>query len=310
LGATLGRATVYCWMFQNTTQDIAEELDLALSRRRSYLGAMKLDFSYPLHLQFFRNRLVEKYRIEGRVWHEFRSMGDAEEGPDVAESEILSKFDCTLQIEDIGARRTIFDNFDQREHFVRVKDFEDFFDRVEGWSRDDSSQLVFDLEEIHPALFDALAASVRTLSRAETSEDIAQVALSGRRFLERFADALFAPRKKPLDGRKLGKAEYKNRLWAYIKSALNPSEPFSDASLQDLGNEVDRIINAFNKGLHDKLGRDELLATYISLARLVLSIVALNPRKARRPYAAYSSEMLRFFDDVVRDHNTGDKNDL
>ena len=308
LADVLGAVTIYCWMFQNITQATAEELDSALRRRRSYMGAMELDFSYPLHLQFFRNSLSERYRVEGVDWHEFRSMGETEEGFDVAEKDILNKFGCTLEIEDVGARRTIFDNFDQRAHFARVRDFERYFGRVQGWSGDDTSQLVFDLEEIHPALFDVLAASVRTLSRAETVEDVAQVALSGRRFLEQLADALYPPKNKPVDGKKVGRAEYKNRLWAYIKSALNETGLFDETRFRYLGSELDRLIEVFNKGLHGQLEPTTLLAAYAALARWVVDVVALNPRKARRPYAAYNDEIMKFFEEIVQNREAAPRN--
>jgi hypothetical protein len=45
------------------------------------------------------------------------------------------------------------------------------------------------------------------LDRAETEEDLAQAALSGRRLLEKTADYLFPPQPTDWNGRKVGKAQ-------------------------------------------------------------------------------------------------------
>src|SRR5580700_6186375 len=72
------------------------------------------------------------------------------------------------------------------------------------------------LDDLNPALFDALGAAVDVLRRARTEEHVAQVALSGRRYLEQLADVLFPAQEKEHNGRKVGRAEFKNRIWAFI----------------------------------------------------------------------------------------------
>jgi len=99
------------------------------------------------------------------------------------------------------------------------------------------------LEELHPKLFDAFAAAARTLDRAETEEDLAQAALSGRRLLEKTADYLFPPQSIDWNGRKVGKAQYKNRLWAYVERTLLASRGADLTALDRLGKEANRLLN-------------------------------------------------------------------
>jgi hypothetical protein len=117
--AALGTCTIYCWVFQNIDAKLAGELAGALSRKKSFLGAIQVDFSNPLHLVFFRNSLIEKYRIFNGVCTGFFHMGENED-PDLAVQSIFTKNGFAMEYEDVGARRTIFDNYDSLDHFRRI----------------------------------------------------------------------------------------------------------------------------------------------------------------------------------------------
>jgi hypothetical protein len=71
---------------------------------------------------------------------------------------------------------------------------------------------------------EALDAGLGTLDAHSNREQMAQVAISCRRFLERLADVVYPPKPEPVGGRKVGKAEYKNRLWAFAKEQLGPGD--------------------------------------------------------------------------------------
>lgn len=59
LTKTYLESTVFCWLFQNMTVEIAQELHLYLGKKASpYLGAMDVDFSDSTQLKFFRNSLI------------------------------------------------------------------------------------------------------------------------------------------------------------------------------------------------------------------------------------------------------------
>ena len=296
LAATYTSATVYCWLFQNMTQAAAEQLHLKLQSVASYLGCMDVDFSNPLQLQFFRNSLIEKYRLTGTRCSVFYDMGHNED-PDICIKESFEREGFEVEYEDQGARRTIFDNYDSLPHFKRVESFKELCSKLPGLSNDDASALAHSLEELHPKLFDAFAAAARTLKRAETEEDYAQAALSGRRLLERTADALFPPSELDWNGRKVGAAQYKNRLWAHIEKALSNTGMSADR-LNILGKEADRLIALFNSGLHAQPTREKVELAFRDLVIWLSAVIDANPSMARDPYQPYGGEIDSFLQSV------------
>jgi hypothetical protein len=280
------------------TAPIADALHAKLLGDPTYLGAMDVDFAEPLHLRFFRNSLCEVYRLQGRRCSVFYAMGNNED-PDMAVREIFEQHGFNVDYEDAGARRTIFDNYDTLEHFKRVEDFKRIFATFDGLDDDRASDLVLNLEELHPKLFDAFASAARALARAETEEDFAQAALSGRRLLEKTADYLFPPQNELWNGRKVGLSEYKNRLWAYIERTLADSQGTDPNTLARLGQEADRLVKLFNSGLHANPTRQKVEAGFRDLIIWLAEIVELSPVAARHPYLAYEAELRSFFEEAI-----------
>lgn len=295
LEATYTKATVYCWLFQNMTNDIAAELNHSLlAAEDSYLGAMDVCFSNPVHLRFFRNSLCEEYRLHGNSCSIFYEMSENED-PDISIKECFEENDFSVEYEDIGARRTICDNYDTLVHFERIEDFRQYISHIDGVGLELADDIVHSLEELHPKLFDILAAAMRTLSRAETEEDLAQSSLSGRRVLEKIADYLYPPTNEKFKGRKVGKAEYRNRLWAYIETTLNEKGGSVEEILPRLGREADRLVELFNSGLHASPTRAKLEEAFRSLMVWIANVIDLSPKKARKPYLAYGESILELF---------------
>lgn len=302
LEETHGNATVYCWLFQNMTSVIGEALHSKLASDPAYLGAMDVAFSEPLHLGFFRNSLCENYRLHGNHCSMFYSMGENDD-PDVSIQDCFKTHGFVVVHEDRGARRTIFDDFDSLEHFRRVEDFKTVFANFNGLDADRASDLILNLEELHPKLFDAFASAARTLARAETEEDYAQAALSGRRLLERISDYLFPPRNEVWKGRKVGQAEYKNRLWAYIEQAVATSGK-DESSLTQLGKEADRLVELFNAGLHAAPTKIKVETAFVSLVTWLSDVIALSPASARKPYLAYNDSLRGLIEKMVQNRPT------
>jgi hypothetical protein len=296
LEPTYDRATVYCWLFQNMTQAVAEELHATLLPDPAFLGTMDVSFSDPLHLHFFRNSLCEEYRLQGRRCSVFYSMGE-NYGPDIGVQDGFEKHGFNVSYEDSGARRTIFDDYDTVEHFRRVEDFKHTFAEFSHVDADIASDLALNLEELHPRLFDAFAAAARTLARAETEEDYAQAALSGRRVLERIADYLFPPREELWNGRMVGSNQYKNRLWAYIEKAVGVSD--STGKLNRLGKEADKLVALFNSGLHAEPTKEKVEGAFSTLGLWLSEVIELSPESARQPYLAYDEQLLDFVNDIL-----------
>lgn len=299
LEATYTTATVYCWLFQNMTKEVAEKLDSELQSADFYLGCMDVTFSRPLHLLLFRNNLIEAFRITGTKCDIFYSMG-LNEDPNVCDKEVFERAGFEVEAEDLGARRTFFDKYNSSEHFKRVESFRSFCSKLPALTDNDASAIIDSLEELHPKLFDALAAAARTLERAETEEDYAQAALSGRRLLERTADALFPPQKCDWKGRKVGTAQYKNRLWAYIDTALSSIDS-PTKSLETLGKETDRLIELFNSGLHASPTQEKIELAFRDLIIWLRSVLEINPSMARDPYRPYGLDIDELMRSILTD---------
>lgn len=293
LEGTHGVATVYCWLIQGLAQEDAERLHEALSDDLGYLGALEVSFANPLQLQFFRNSLITRYRIGRGSFTELFSMGEGEE-PDLAISDMAKKAGMSVNFEDYGARQTLFDKYDTLEHFKKVEDFKRVFGHFAGMTPERAGALTLSLEELHPKVFSSLSAAARAVEAAQDEEGLAQAALSARRLLEQIADYLFPPQSQPLDGRKVGRAEYKNRLWAYIKIALQAESKPVEPTLTRLGKEADRLIERFNAGLHANMSQKAVELALSDLARWLSEVLDISPSQARKPYLAFEQEMKDF----------------
>jgi hypothetical protein len=295
--ATYGKAKVYCMLFQNMTSKIADKIHERLLPDPAYLGVMDVDFSNPIHLYLFRNGLIEAYRLFGKQCSIFYVMGENED-PDIWLKKLFEENEFNTEYEDVGARHTIFDEYDTLDHFKRVADFQKIFTKIDGVGEDLASDLVLTLEELHPKLFDAFASAARLLERAETEEDLAQAALSGRRLLEKTADYLFPPKEEKINGREIGKAQYKNRIWAYIEQTITKDKRIAPEMLTTLGEEANRLIKLFNTGLHADLKKDKVEKAFRDLVLWLKQLIDINHKQVRRPYLAYEGEMRKFFNEI------------
>jgi hypothetical protein len=290
LRATFRAATVYSLVFENMSKQIAMELDKALMPDDAYLGLLAVDFAYGPHLGLFRNLMVSKYRVMGRFCRIFYTMGEVD-GRDEYEIEQFRAlgFD-DVDWEDSGARRTILDNFDTLKHFQEVKAFRHAITSFLKGGEDAAYELVMILEDLNPRLFNALGSAVARLASAKNEEHVAQAAISGRRYLEKLADVLFAARKFEYKGRKVGQEQFRNRLWAYIADHARTPD-----AIKMLGNEVDRLNKEFSAGVHRDKEKDRIMRALVDTSELTATLLALNPEEARKPYFAYSQQIRDFF---------------
>jgi hypothetical protein len=298
LEATFNVATVFAYIFENMTDEIAVKLDERLVDAEAYLGFLQVDYTHGPHLVMFRNYMITKYRVQGTTCRIFYSMSENED-PDKYEAELLGELGYTdVDWEDRGAQGTIFDNYDTLEHFEQVEGFKEFIAPHLPGGDDEASELAMVLEDLNPRLFNALGAAVLALKRARHEEDVAQASLSGRRYLERLADALFPSRTERYNGRDVGPGKYKNRIWAFIADNISDKN-----HVEKIGKEYDRLTDEFNAGVHGDRTRLGMLRTFAEVASLTLALLALNPSDTRKPYYAYREQMLDFFKGALRDND-------
>lgn len=292
-----GFPTVFGMIFENMPCALAAELHEALESHDGYLGAISMHFEVPAHLALYRLRLPTEFRLQGNLFRQFYHMGN-DDGYDEEGLNEMKQFGYTdLGFEDLGASRTILDDFDTPRHFERVTAFRGLLAQSEPASDDDIYELAMLLEDLSPMLFNALGAAAERLADAETEEEIVQVGLSGRRYMEQLADALFPFRETAKGERKLGKAEYKNRLWAFVARETDGDED----QLKGIGAEIDRVVQEFNKALHADQTREAIATTFADAAKLTAGLFALNPEAARDGYVGHTKSIRRFIEDLRRD---------
>ncbi len=299
---TFRKSTVYALTFENITKPLAEELHNNLVSGEAYLGVMELDYAFGPHLALFRNSMIPLYRIEGEVCRVFYSMGE-DDGKDDGEIDATRSLGYTdVDWEDRGAHGTIFDDYDTLNHFARIEAFRQTIAPFLPNGLDDADELIMVLSDLNPQLFNSLGSAVKALSRADTEEEVAQAAISGRRYIEKLADVLFPARAAPHNGRDVGKAQYRNRIWAFIGDNIERDQ----GKISALGKEIDRIDNEFNAGLHGDQAKKRILKALVDAAVVTFALLALNPLESRKPYFAHQNRIIEFLLKVVEGHDETD----
>jgi hypothetical protein len=290
LRATFWGATVYALVFENLTKEIANNLHETLTPDHSYLGLQAVDYAYVPHLVVYRNSLIPAYRLQGPFCSVFYFIGQQFQRNDDDFSQ-MCKIGYDVTWENRGAHSTYFDDYNTSEHFQQVENFRIAVAPYMSNGENDADELVMLLEDLNPALFNALGAAVDVLRRARTEEHVAQVALSGRRYLEQLADVLFPAQEKEHNERKVGRAEFKNRIWAFIADNVSCSD---DTLLRNLGRQTDRLVEEFNACLHGDQPQDRVLRALANTAELTAALLALNPAGTRMPYFAFRKRIAKF----------------
>jgi hypothetical protein len=104
-----------------------------------------------------------------------------------------------------------------------------------------------------------------------TSEDWSLALTACRRVIKTVADAIYPPRDGKVKGRKVGDAQYINRLWAFLDENLPASsdKDLAKAHVDYLGSFLSRLNEKASKGVHATVTHDEavrsVLYTYLTL---------------------------------------------
>jgi hypothetical protein len=285
-----GFPTVFGMVFENMPRALASQLHETLFCHAGYLGAISVHFEFPPHLALYRNRLPPQFRLEGSKLRSFYSMGN-QDGCDPSELEDMRCLGYTdVGFEDTGAGRTILDDFDTPRHFERVAAFRELLTESLPGGEDDAYQLTMMLEDLSPKLFNALGAAAERLKNAENEEEVAQVAISGRRYMEQLANVLYPPTNTPMGKRKLDKAAYRNRLWAFAEDRTEGDQ----VRLSTIGKEVDQVVEELNAGLHADHPRERVARSISDAAVSTATLFALDPDAVRNGYFAYLDSVRTF----------------
>ncbi|PEQ53055.1 DNA uptake protein [Bacillus cereus] len=147
----------------------------------------------------------------------------------------------------------------------------------------DSARTAFDilknevddkLLDLNPELAEQLMLAFKSVS-TDNPEEWSQALTTCRRFIEGLADELFPPIDEEIDGRKLGKTQYINRLWAFMDKSIESksNKDLAKAHVDILGVYLQRIHKLSNKGVHAGLEREEAVKTVFHTYLMVADIL-------------------------------------
>lgn len=122
------------------------------------------------------------------------------------------------------------------------------------------------LLDLSPELAEQLMITFKSVS-SNSKEELSHSLTTCRRIIEKFADLVFPPREELHKGRKVGKSQYINRLWAYIDIAIesNSNKVLAQKHLEFLGNYLEANHKLSNKGVHSELTKIEAIKTVFHL---------------------------------------------
>jgi hypothetical protein len=139
-----------------------------------------------------------------------------------------------------------------------------------------------------PDAVQRLSAAYENL-RSDNPEDWSNAVHSCRRILQDLADAVFPPRDEErtvnVDGKtqsiKLGKEHYINRIMAFVQDSSDSKrfEELVGSHLAFLGNRIDSVFHAAQKGSHGTIVRREEADRYVVYTYLLVGDI-LSLREA------------------------------
>lgn len=291
LAEAANRGALFSWVIQNIDSATCDRLHRMFKSSAGYLGYQEPDFAYGPHLAVYRNSMVTHYRVFGRQCNIFYTMNNIEEAETGEAEYLVSKgFFDKVELEDYGARGTVFDDFDTLELHQGIKQFHGLLSGIFSDAPDDADEMIMLLEEYSPRLFITLVSATNTFLRARNIEDFAQVAASLRRYLEQLSDVLFPARKGKVYEMEVGRAQHKNRILAFMKENWKGD----DLEFDMLTKEVFRLFDEVNAVLHSDQVKERLEKCLTDLVKFTLRLLNLQAPGSADAYAPYQAFVDRF----------------
>lgn len=195
----------------------------------------------------------------------------------------------TVTWENTGVKDSIFDPWYGADHARTMGELEEL---LIAQVNEIPNEMLLRAAALDPRLIESLHAVLRGYAQHRNTEDLAVVAYSCRRFMERLADALFSPREEPIDGRDVSAKNYRNRLWAYVRQALPSAteQRLALATLDDIEQRIKRLVDLTNKGLHVSnvsVEDAEIRRLLLGLTTLAFDLLTLMPPPVAQPLGPY-----------------------
>jgi hypothetical protein len=296
------RTDIYILYLDGISSGDAKRLDRRLRADDAYLGCLEINLANSAHWVLYDQKLISSYRIVGK---ELRLLHVASElEPDLPtgarQAWIESRLFDRVEFEDTGLQETILDPYRTVDAAQREAELEEL---LSGHFSGVVTETLIRTGELDPILRDGLHAALTSFESFDSTEQLAHVGTSCRRFLERLADVLYPAQADPRNGRDLTQDKYLNRLWAYVDDNLVGAEhDVVVSTLTDIGRRIDKLNELANRGVHaPTVNPSEMQRLLVGLVSTTYDVLTLAPppRKARmEPYVESLVDFTRgLFDD-------------
>ncbi len=265
--------TVFIICFESITKDTAEKLDNQLLKYSSYIGSFEIDDSNEIQWIFYGEYIHPQLRLENKT---LSILSENAESVDHGFKEIFIGlgFD-EIKDEFTSFRYTIFDDNYNYEVARRLAEWKKQANNLLGTVID---SIISNLIDTAPNLGEKLWATLDTFHKSETPEQLAQVMASCRRTFEYVIDCIFPASKEIIDGHKLNKECYKNRLYQFASESAK-----SDTNIGLITANTDLLFEQWgklnllaNKGVHSDIFQHETRRCVIRTIILLDDIISLR----------------------------------
>ncbi|WP_030920987.1 hypothetical protein [Streptomyces sp. NRRL B-24720] len=297
---------------ESLTPSDARAIHIQLKDSEWYLGAVQIRPEIPEHWVVFLKSIPSRFRIFEDSLYLFHrgyelEFEDNRDHVEYREWEASGLF-SSVHWEDSGVRETIFDPYDNMQHFRRLGEADEL---LHGQFSSALGETLMRCSDLDPNLTQRLHAAVQAFESHETAEGLAHVSLSCRRFTEKLADCLYPPSEEKVNGRKVGQAEYRNRLWAYVAENIisDTTRELLIANVEDLGKRIDKLDSLSNKGLHSDVSSSDVNRLLLSLLVVTHDLISLRPPGDAFSYKPYETTIRVFMEEVLQQQERPSRDD-
>ncbi|MCL5957976.1 MAG: helix-hairpin-helix domain-containing protein, partial [Chloroflexi bacterium] len=140
------------------------------------------------------------------------------------------------------------------------------------------------LVSLAPELGERLILAFQNVSDGADKEKWSLALTSCRRLLTELADKLYPPRNELVGGRKVGKEEYINRLWAFMDEKILSEKncEVAKAHVDLVGSHLQSALGITNKGVHAEVTRLEAVRVVFHTYLVIADVLSYIDRSTIR----------------------------
>jgi hypothetical protein len=268
---------IFIICFETIQKELAQKLHDALKGTQHYIGAFEIDNSAMLQWWFYGECINPKFRI---INNDFYIISESEDSSDESYLKELKDFFAKFSFKNVSIEYSEFKYsvFDQNHNYENARRLVEWKKNTESIFSTIIDDIIGRLTDAAPELSNKLWAITNTFFIAETGEQYAQAMTSCRRVFEYVADCLFPATEEIVDGHRLKKDNYRNRLIEYAKRELNSKTnlEFIVLNATSLFDEWKKLQELSNKGVHDEPHRQECRRCIIRTILLLDDLVSIR----------------------------------